>query len=99
MNPTPELIYFYNQIEWLCNFYIAVENNPDEEDIIRELKTQIMDIYCEIISRKTAGNPQSINQPASQDVFTELVHIFNTEPPLEIHPNDCIALAAPVSPI
>jgi hypothetical protein len=89
MNTTPELIYLYNQIEWLCNFYIAVENEPDEEDIIQELKTQIMDIYCQIISLKEASNPQSINQPASQDVFTEPVHIFNTELLLEIHPNDC----------
>jgi hypothetical protein len=89
MDTTSELINLYSQIEWLCNFYIAVENKPDEEDIIQELKTQIMGIYSEIINIKEASNPQSINQPAFQDVFTEPVHIFNTEPPLEIHPNDC----------
>ena len=28
MNTTSELVYLHNQIEMLCNLYIAIENKP-----------------------------------------------------------------------
>ena len=85
MNTTPEVIYLHNQIERLCNLYIAIENKPEEQYTIQELKTKIMDIYSEIMSIKKESDPQSINQPAFHDVFTEPAPIFSPETTLEIH--------------
>ncbi|MGA2225965.1 MAG: hypothetical protein ABSH41_16140, partial [Syntrophobacteraceae bacterium] len=87
MDTTSELIYLHNQIEWLCYLYIAIENKPDEKDVIQELKTKIMGIYSQIMSIRRESNPQSINLPVFHDGYTEQTPIFS--PPLEIHSNDC----------
>lgn len=85
MNTTSELVYLHNQIEMMCNLYIAIENKPDEEDTIQELKTKIMGIYSEIVSLKKESNPQSINLPVFHDIFTKPAPIFSPENPMEIH--------------
>jgi hypothetical protein len=59
MNSTSELIHLHEAMVRLCKLYIAIEKKPDGEDVIEELKTEIMSIYTEIKSKGKESNSQS----------------------------------------
>ena len=61
MNAASELIYLHNAMERLCKLYIAMQEKSDEEDVIQEIKSEIMHLYSEIMSIKKGESFQSLN--------------------------------------
>jgi hypothetical protein len=48
-------------MERLCKLYIAMQEKSDEEDVIQEIRTEIMQLYSEIMSIKKGESFQSLN--------------------------------------
>ncbi len=58
MNTTSELIYLNNVLQRLCKLYIALQENPHEEETVRELRKKIIYLYSEIMSIKKPHSPE-----------------------------------------
>lgn len=64
MNSTSELIHLHEAMVRLCKLYIAIDKKPDDEDIIQEIKMEIMSVYTEIKSIRKETNSQSTTSRA-----------------------------------
>ena len=58
MNTNTELVYLHETLARLCKLYIALVKESDSADLIQGIKSDIDDLYSEIISitkKKTAA--------------------------------------------
>ncbi len=60
-NTTPKLIFLHDKMKRMCDLYSIIEKNPYENDILQELKTEIVDIYYEITNLKNIVASEGLN--------------------------------------
>jgi hypothetical protein len=58
MNSKSELIYLNSVLQRLCRLYLALQDNPHEEETMRELRKNIIYLYSEIMGIKKPRSPE-----------------------------------------